>query len=64
MRMVKNPSIGVRFEPHEAEALKAAAASTRRTLSSLIRDITVDWLERKGLLGGPKKTATRKEGKK
>ena len=48
--VTKEPPIGVRLEPDEIAALKAAAKADQRPTSALIRKITTEWLREKGWL--------------
>jgi hypothetical protein len=48
--MAKLTPLGVRLEPDTKAALEKAAADDRRSLSSMIDRILVEWLRRKGYL--------------
>ncbi len=48
--MVKDHPIGVRFEPEERAALEKMASVDDRSISSLVRKLTVDALRAKGRL--------------
>jgi hypothetical protein len=53
--VTKDMFLGIRLEPEESDALKAAAKDDARPASALARKIIADWLREKGwLAGGPK----------
>lgn len=47
--------IGVRLEPDEKAALEKAAAADDRSVSAMVRKITVEWLRKHGHLKAPRK---------
>lgn len=48
--MAKTNPIGFRVEPELKDALEKAAKEDRRSLSSLVEIILIDWLRDKGYL--------------
>jgi hypothetical protein len=60
--MGKAPSIGIRLEDPEREALERAARADARSISGLGRKIIAEWLAKNGWLKVP--SAGRSKGRK